>query len=34
MHIIGIINYNIYKFVTEDISTVDVIITDIQITHI
>lgn len=34
MHIIGKINKNIYKCVTEDITTEEVIITDNQINHI
>lgn len=34
MHIIGKINKNIYKYVTEDITTEEVIITDNQINHI
>ena len=34
MHIIGKINKNIYKCVTEDITTEEVIITDTQINHI
>ena len=34
MHIIGKININIYKCVTEDITTEEVIITDNQINHI
>lgn len=34
MHIIGKINKNIYKCVTEDITTEKVIITDNQINHI
>ena len=34
MHIIGKINKNIYKCITEDITTEEVIITDNQINHI
>ena len=34
MHIIGKINKNIYKCVTDDITTEEVIITDNQINHI
>lgn len=34
MHIIGKINKNIYKCITEDITTDKVIITDNQINHI
>ena len=34
MHIIGKINKNLYKCVTEDITTEEVIITDNQINHI